>query len=98
MSVGLALFAYSTMISWSYYGDRCAEFLFGTKSVPLYRGLYIFLIVIGAVGGLQVIWNLADVLNALMAIPNLIGLIALSGFTAKYTRDYVKRLNSGEFD
>ncbi len=95
---GLMLFAYSTMISWSYYGDRCAQYLFGPRSVIAYRLLYVFLVVVGAVGGLKIIWNLADVMNALMAIPNLIGLVALSGFVAKYTRDYVGRLKAGEFD
>ncbi len=98
VSIGLVLFAYSTMISWSYYGDRCAQFLFGDKSVKIYRGIYVALIVVGAVGGLQIIWNLADVLNALMAIPNLIGLLALSGLVSKYTHDYISRLKRGDFN
>ena len=95
---GLILFAYSTMISWSYYGDRCAEYLFGPRMVIWYRSLFVVLVVVGAVGGLRFIWNLADVLNALMAVPNLIGLLALGGLVAVKTKDYVHRLKRGEFD
>jgi AGCS family alanine or glycine:cation symporter len=98
VGIGLILFAYSTIISWSYYGDRCTQYLFGTGAVIWYRWIYVFMVVIGAIGGLKIIWDLADVLTALMAIPNLIGLIALSGVVVKYTNDYVKRLKAGEFD
>ncbi len=97
VGIGLALFAYSTIISWSYYGDRCAEYLFGPRGVHVYRYLYLVLIVVGAVGGLRVIWALADIFNALMAIPNLIGLVALAGLVAARKRDYVKRLDAGAF-
>jgi AGCS family alanine or glycine:cation symporter len=95
---GLMLFAYSTMLSWSYYGDRCAQYLFGTKIVPVYRIMYVILVVVGSVGGLRLIWDFADVLNAMMAIPNLIGLLALSGVAVAYTRDYIRRLKAGEMD
>ena len=95
---GLILFAYSTMISWSYYGDRCAQYLLGSKAVVWYRGLYVLLVVVGAVGGLRLIWDIADVLNALMAVPNLIGLLALSGIAAGLTKKYLERLKAGEFD
>jgi len=94
---GLMFFAYSTMIAWSYYGDRCAEFLFGEKAIPIYRWVYVGCITIGAVGGLRVIWTIADILNALMAIPNLIGLVLLSGVVAKETKRYCTRLKNGEF-
>ncbi|MFC2150773.1 alanine/glycine:cation symporter family protein, partial [Calditrichota bacterium] len=80
VGIGLMLFAYSTTISWSYYGDRCAEYLFGTRAIGWYRSVYVVFIVIGAIGGLKLIWNIADVLNAMMALPNLIGLLALGGF------------------
>jgi AGCS family alanine or glycine:cation symporter len=97
VGIGLILFAFSTLISWSYYGDRCAEFLFGEKAVIWYRYLYLVLVIVGAVGGLRLIWNLADIFNALMALPNLIGLIALVGIVAAKKKDYVKRLKAGEF-
>ena len=98
VGVGLVLFAFSTLISWCYYGDRCAEFLFGQAAVKWYRYLYLVLIVVGAVGGLKLIWNLADIFNALMALPNLIALIALAGLVAARKKDYVKRLKAGEFE
>ncbi len=98
VGVGLVLFAFSTLISWSYYGDRCAEYLFGEKAVKWYRYLYLVLTVVGAVGGLRLIWNLADIFNALMAIPNLIGLIVLAGLVTSKKKDYVKRLKAGKFE
>jgi AGCS family alanine or glycine:cation symporter len=94
---GLMFFAFSTMIAWSYYGDRCAEYLFGEKAIPIYRWLFVGCITIGAVGGLRVIWTIADIFNALMAIPNLIGLILLSGVVARETKAYYNRLKKGEF-
>ena len=94
---GLMFFAYSTMIAWSYYGDRCAEYLFGEKAVPIYRWVFVACITIGAVGGLRVIWTIADILNALMAIPNLVGLLLLSGSVATETKRYWARLKNGEF-
>jgi len=94
---GLMLFAYSTIIAWSYYGDRCAEFLFGERAIPIYRWIYVGCITIGAVGGLRVIWTIADIFNALMALPNLIGLILLSGVVARETKRYCARLKNGEF-
>jgi len=97
VSFGLIFFAYSTTISWSYYGDRCAEYLFGSGAIKWYRYVYIMLIVVGAIGGLRIIWNLADIFNALMAVPNLIGLVALVGLAAAKKRDYLRRLKAGEF-
>jgi AGCS family alanine or glycine:cation symporter len=97
VAIGLVFFAYSTMISWSYYGDRCAEFLFGPRAILPYRVLFVALIVVGAVGGLRTVWTLADILNASMAIPNLIGLLALSGLVARETQGYLGRLDAGEF-
>ncbi|MEA2068434.1 MAG: sodium:alanine symporter family protein [Verrucomicrobiota bacterium] len=94
---GLMFFAYSTLIAWSYYGDRCAEFLFGEKAIPIYRWIYVGCITIGAVGGLRVIWTIADIFNALMAIPNLIGLLLLSSVVARETKRYCTRLRNGEF-
>ena len=98
VGIGLMFFAYSTMIAWSYYGDRCAEYLFGEKAIPVYRWLFVGCITVGAVGGLRVIWTIADIFNALMAIPNLIGLILLSGVVARETKRYCTRLKNGEFE
>lgn len=95
---GLCFFAFSTMISWSYYGDRCAEYLFGSRAILPYRCLFVVLVFVGAVGGLRTIWLIADILNALMAIPNLIGLLALSGLVAGKLKNYNQRLKLGEFD
>jgi AGCS family alanine or glycine:cation symporter len=95
---GLMFFAYSTMLGWSYYGDRCAEFLFGEKAIPVYRWFFVGCVTIGAVGGLKVIWTIADIFNALMAIPNLIGLILLSGVVARETKKYCGKLKNREFE
>jgi len=87
---GLLLFALSTLVSWSYYGDRSVFYLFGQRATVPYKWLYCLLVPIGAVVKLDLIWNLADIANALMAIPNLIALIALSGVIIRFTRDYEK--------
>ncbi len=97
VGIGLMFFAYSTLIAWSYYGDRCAEFLFGEKAIPIYRWVYVGCITIGAAGGLKMIWNIADAFNALMAIPNLIGLILLSRVVANEMKRYCIRLKNGDF-
>lgn len=88
VSIGILLFAFSTILGWEYYGERCAEYLFGPKVNIIYRILWIPFIVIGAVGGLNTLWDLADTLNGLMAIPNLIGVAALSGVVIKLTKEF----------
>ncbi len=88
VAIGVLLFAFSTILSWSYYGERCAEYLLGSKVNMIYRVLWIPFIVIGSIGGLTVIWDIADTLNGLMAIPNLIGLLGLSGLVIKLTKDF----------
>ncbi|MBH43977.1 MAG: sodium:alanine symporter family protein [Gammaproteobacteria bacterium] len=75
---GLTLFAFSTIIGWSYYGEKCAEFIFGEKIIPIYRILWIFIIPFGAIIKLNLVWLIADVMNGLMALPNLIALLLLS--------------------
>lgn len=89
---GLMLFAFSTTIAWSYYGDRSAKFLFGERAVLPYRILYSLLIIVGAAVPLQLVWNLADITNILMAIPNLIGLVLLAGLVKKLKNDYFDTL------
>ncbi|MFO8069381.1 MAG: sodium:alanine symporter family protein [Alkalibacterium sp.] len=88
VTFGLIFFAFSTLIGWSYYGERCMEFLFGPKSIVFYRILFILLVVVGAVGGLRAVWALADTLNGLMALPNLVGLLILSPEVVKLTKNY----------
>ncbi|WP_027159665.1 alanine/glycine:cation symporter family protein [Methylobacter luteus] len=91
---GLVIFAYTTILGWSYYGERCAEFLFGVRIITPYRLLWIGAIPLGAMGKLTVIWTLADVMNGLMAIPNLLALGLLSPVLFKLTREYVKPAES----
>lgn len=88
VSIGILLFAFSTILGWAYYGERCAEFLLGPKVNMVYRIIWIPFIVIGSVGGLNLLWDLADTLNGLMAIPNLIGLLALSPVVLRLTKEF----------
>ena len=89
ISVGLTLFATSTILSWCLYGTRCAEFLFKTtKIIKPYQVIFCLIIVLGAVTELSLVWDIADTLNGLMALPNLVGLLALSPIVIKLTREY----------
>lgn len=92
VSISLVFFAYSTIISWSYYGDRCFEYLLGPGAILPYRLLFCCVVVLGAVGGLDIVWTVADNLNALMAAPNLIALLLLAGNVSREKNDYVKRM------
>lgn len=89
VGISLVFFAYSTTIAWSYYGDRCTEYLLGPKAVTPYRILFVCLVFVGAISKLSVVWTLSDIFNALMAIPNLIGLVLLSGVVVRETRHYL---------
>ncbi|MFP4649278.1 MAG: alanine/glycine:cation symporter family protein [Halorhodospira sp.] len=88
VTIGMLLFAFTTIVAWSYYGERCAAFLFGVRVIQPYRYLWVVLLFIGAIAELGVVWIIADILNALMAIPNLIGLLALSGTVFAITKRY----------
>lgn len=90
VSVGVILFALSTIIGWSYYGDRCVERLFGARATLAYRIAFTIVVYIGATVPLGVVWAFADVMNGLMALPNLIGLLLLSGLIARETSHYLK--------
>lgn len=94
VGLGLALFAYSTMIAWSYYGDRSAYFLFGERAVMPYRVVFTLLVVVGAAVPLQLVWNIADITNILMAIPNLLCLVLLTGLVKKLKADYFDKTRS----
>jgi AGCS family alanine or glycine:cation symporter len=91
LTFGLLTFAFSTILGWCYYGERAVEYLKGRRWVISYRILYIIAIFIGSVMNLAVVWNIADCMNALMAIPNLISLIGLSGMLVHETRKYLWR-------
>ena len=91
LTFGLATFAFSTILGWCYYGERAVEYLKGYRWVIAYRLAYIAAVFIGSVMSLQMVWNLADCMNALMAIPNLISLLALSGILVHETRKYLWR-------
>ncbi len=89
VTLSIALFAYSTILGWCVYGERCIIFLFGEKFVYIYRFLYVASVPVGAIASLDLIWLVADNLNAMMAIPNLIGLILLSPVVFKLTKKYL---------
>ena len=91
--VGIICFAYSTILGWSYYGERCAEYLLGKKALIPYKLLFVAVVVVGPVLSLDLVWNIADILNAFMAIPNLVAVLALSGTIAKDTKYYLANLH-----
>lgn len=86
VSIGLILFAFSTVIAWAYYGEKCCEYLFGSRSVIAYRLAYILMVIPGTALKMEAVWLLSDILNGLMAIPNLIALVCLSGVIVAETK------------
>ncbi|MFT5872342.1 MAG: AGCS family alanine or glycine:cation symporter [Clostridium sp.] len=92
VTIGLIFFAFTTILGWNYYGERCIVYLMGVKGIKPYRGVYIILVALGAFLKLEMIWVIADIVNGLMAIPNLIGLIGLSGVIINETRKYFREL------
>lgn len=95
VTVGLIFFAFTTIIGWNYYGERCTEFLFGVRGILPYKILYILIVASGAFLTLDVIWVLADIVNGLMAFPNLVALLALRKVIAAETREYFEDLEQG---
>ena len=98
LMVGLVLFAFTTILGWNYYGERCIVYLAGVKAIMPYRVIFIILIACGAFLKLEAIWVLADIVNGLMAIPNLIALLALSGVVVKETKRYFKHAALGDLN
>ena len=88
IAVSVLLFAFSTLLSWSLYGQRCFEYLFGLRGTGLYRLLFLVVIVLGATMDLRLAWELSDTLNGLMALPNLVALWALSPIVLRLTRQF----------
>ena len=93
LGLSLLMFAFTTIIGWSYYAEKSIEYLFGRKSVLPYKIVYLIMVFVGAVFSIDLIWNFADITNGLMAIPNLIALILLSGIVAAETKKYLKNNN-----
>ena len=89
VAVALTLFAFTTILGWSLYGSRCFQYLFGLKAASVYKALYVVIIVVGAVSSIDVVWDISDTFNGLMAVPNFIALIALSPVVIKMTKEYL---------
>lgn len=94
VAISLAIFAFTTIIGWSFYGERCIEFLFGVKAIVPYRVVWILAIPVGATINLGLIWLIADTLNAMMALPNLVALLLLSPVVFKLTREHFEKERS----
>lgn len=92
VAFALMLFAYSTILGWSLYGTRCVQYLFGLKGAKVYQVIFIIVIVVGSVSSLDVVWNISDTFNGLMAIPNFIALFALSPVVFKITKEHFSKV------
>ena len=92
VTIGLIFFAFTTILGWNYYGERCTEYLFGVKGIKIYKYIFIALVAVGPFLKLDLVWTLADIVNGLMAIPNLIAIIGLSGVVANETKMYFNDL------
>ena len=93
LTLSLSLFAFTTILGWNYYGERCFEFLFGVKCINGYRALFVMMVLLGAFLKLEVVWIIADIVNGLMALPNLIALLALSSVVVAETKLYLDHLD-----
>lgn len=91
--VGIISFAYSTILGWAYYGERCVEYFAGKKGLMPYRALYVLVAAIAPIVALDLVWTIADILNALMAIPNLFAVLLLSPVIVKETKKYINNLD-----
>ena len=90
-SIMLPLFAFTTILSWAYYGEKSFEFIFGKKYSMIFKVLYVALVIVGALTSVSLVWDMADFFNGLMAIPNLIALLFLGGTITRVTRNYFAR-------
>lgn len=91
LSIAIVLFAFSTVLGWSYYGTQAIEYLAGKKAGVVYKVLFVLMVIAGATMGLDLVWDISDTFNGLMAIPNLIGVLVLSGTVIAITRNYIAR-------
>ena len=94
LTVSLSLFAFTTILGWSYYGERCFEFLFGANKINIFRCLFVAMVLLGGFLKLEMVWVIADIVNGLMALPNLIALLALSPVVVSETKLYMDNLKS----
>jgi len=94
VSVGLMFFAFTTIIGWNYYGERCITYLFGVKAILPYKIVFLVLVASGAFLKLDMIWLIADIVNGLMAVPNLIGLVLLRGVVISESNIYFEQLKT----
>jgi AGCS family alanine or glycine:cation symporter len=86
------LFAFTTLIGWAYYGEKCVEYLFGEKSIAYFRVLFTVIVMVGALLELELVWKISDIFNGLMALPNLIGLCALSKVVVQETKLFLAEI------
>ena len=98
VAVALTIFAFTTILGWSFYGEKCVQFLFGLKAINVFRVLWVIALPVGAMQSLDFVWLLADTLNAMMAIPNLIALMLLSPVVYRLTRDHIRDINADSID
>ena len=98
LMASLAVFAFTTILGWNYYSERCLSYLTGgsLKAAAVYRWVYILAVFIGPYLTVEAVWNLADIFNGLMALPNIIAIILLSGVVSAETKDYLARLKAGK--
>lgn len=96
VSIGLILFAFTTIIAWGYYGEKCFEYLVGERFIYVYRVIYALLVVPGAILKLETVWYIANIFNGLMAIPNLLALVALSGVIVSETKLFLRTVEREE--
>ncbi len=96
IAIAIFLFAFTTVLGWDHYGSKAWEFLFGTKTVKIYKVLHLITIMLGALLTSSLAWDISDTFNGLMMIPNLIGVIVLSPLVMKITSNYIKRKRKGE--
>ncbi|MBD1401452.1 alanine/glycine:cation symporter family protein [Pelovirga terrestris] len=94
VAIGIILFAYSTILGWCYYGEKCMEYLISEKAVIYYRVVFVLFVFVGAVAKLDFVWTFSDVMNGLMAVPNLIGLLLLSGVVVAETRHFLEKTSA----
>ena len=95
VTIGIIFFAYSTIIGWAYYGEKCVAYLFGETKIEAYRAIYTIAVMSGGTISMDMLWTVSDIFNGLMAIPNLIALLALSSIIAQETRDFMEKRRSG---
>ena len=96
VAVAIFLFAFTTILGWSHYGSKAFEYLFGTKATVVYKIVFVVMIMSGALMTSSIAWDISDTFNALMMVPNLIGVISLSGLVVKITRNYIDRKLKGK--